>query len=260
MADTFGRVAEVYMEGRPSYPSEWFSWLAALTNHHSLAWDVGTGNGQAALGVAEHYKQVIATDTSEEQLKHANPHPKVRYLHTPLSMSDDQLVGLVGSENSVDLITVAVAVHWFDLQRFYGLVNRLLKKPGGVIALWTYYPIQVSPEVDIIVRHFYERGLPYLSRQGLCSFEGYKALPFPFESIGSGLEGQPLELDMPKDMSCRGFLGYLRSWPQVQTAAEGGVELLPEETVAEIESAWGGSELVRTVIYKSFMLIGKVKQ
>jgi hypothetical protein len=37
------------------------------------------------------------------------------------------------------------------------------------------------------------------------------------------------------------------------------VDLLSEEVVREFESAWGGPELVRTIIYKTYMLAGKVK-
>ncbi|KAJ6289153.1 hypothetical protein OIU76_025038 [Salix suchowensis] len=46
---------------------------------HSVAWDVGTGNGQAAISVAEVYEKVIATDISDEQLKQAIPHPQVKF-------------------------------------------------------------------------------------------------------------------------------------------------------------------------------------
>jgi hypothetical protein len=53
MADhLFNKQAAIYSEARPRYPSEWFSMLAALTPQHSVAWDVGTGNGQAAVGVS----------------------------------------------------------------------------------------------------------------------------------------------------------------------------------------------------------------
>lgn len=52
MAGLFDKQAEVYIHGRPTYPSDWYAKLAALTPHHSLAWDVGTGNGQAAIGVS----------------------------------------------------------------------------------------------------------------------------------------------------------------------------------------------------------------
>ncbi|KAF9678935.1 hypothetical protein SADUNF_Sadunf07G0088100 [Salix dunnii] len=226
MAGLFDNQAAIYVDARPRYPSEWFSMLAALTPQHSVAWDAGTGNGQAAIGAAEHYKKVIATDISEEQLKHAIPHPQVHYLHTPSMMSDDELVHLLGGENSVDLITVASAVHWFDLEKFYPIVKRVLRKPGGIF---------------------------------VHALECYKTLPFPFESVGVGCEGQPLELDMEKKMSFEGLLKFFRSCSAFNTAKRQGVDLLSGEVVEELESAWGGAELVRTAIYKTYMLAGKVK-
>ncbi|KAG6767387.1 hypothetical protein POTOM_028591 [Populus tomentosa] len=225
MAGLFDNQAAIYVDVRPRYPSEWFSMLAALTPDHSLAWDVGIGNGQAAVGVAEHYKQVIATDISEEQLKRAIPHPQVHYLQTPLTMSDDELVHLLGGENSVDLITVASAVLWFDLEKFYPIVKRVLIKPGGIFAVCMHY----------------------------------KTLPFPFESVGAGCEGQPLELDMEKKTSFQGLLKFFRSFSAFNTAKGQGVDLLSDEFVQELESAWGGPEVIRIVIYKTYMLAGKVK-
>uniref|UniRef100_A0A7N2MRE8 Uncharacterized protein n=1 Tax=Quercus lobata TaxID=97700 RepID=A0A7N2MRE8_QUELO len=53
MAGRFDKQAGFYADARPTYPTEWYSMLAALTPHHSLAWDVGTGNGQAAIGIVE---------------------------------------------------------------------------------------------------------------------------------------------------------------------------------------------------------------
>uniref|UniRef100_A0A2P2K4F9 Methyltransferase type 11 domain-containing protein n=1 Tax=Rhizophora mucronata TaxID=61149 RepID=A0A2P2K4F9_RHIMU len=258
MAGLFDKQAAMYLEARPNYPSEWFSMLAALTPHHSLAWDAGTGNGQAAVGVAQHYDRVIATDVSEEQLKHATQHPKIRYAHTPLSMSDDEIVALIGGENSVDLLTVATAVHWFDLEKFYCLAKRLLRKPGGVIALWTYVLVQVSPEFDAVLNQFRERVLPFRDPKTQYALDGYKTLPFPFESVGLGSNGHPRELEMTKECSFQGFVGLLGSLSSVSKAKEQGIDLLSEEFVKELESAWGGPQMVRTITYKAYMLAGKV--
>ncbi|KAJ4831433.1 hypothetical protein Tsubulata_037046 [Turnera subulata] len=259
MAGLFDKQADLYLDGRPTYPTQWYSMLADHTLHHSLAWDVGTGNGQAALGVAEHYKQVIGTDVSEAQLRLATPHPRVQYHHTPLTMSDDELVGLIGNENSVDLVTVAQAVHWFDLPEFYSLVTRLLRKPGGLFAVWCYNDLVVSPEFDPLMKRFHDTTLPYWHPNIHYVFQGYKNLPFPFEDVGLGSEGHPLELDIPKELSFEGFLKMVSSWSAVITARDQGVDLLPEEVVKEMESAWGGPKLVRSVAYKAFMLAGKVK-
>ncbi|KAB5548241.1 hypothetical protein DKX38_011647 [Salix brachista] len=259
MAGLFDKQADLYLDGRPTYPARWYSMLADHTLHHSLAWDVGTGNGQAALSVAEHYEQVIGTDVSEAQLKRSLTHPRVRYFHTPLSMSDDEIISLIGGENSVDLVTVAQAVHWFDLPKFYSLVARLLRKPGGVLAVWCYNGAVVSPAFDSAFKRFHDSTLPFWHPDAQLVFEGYKRLPFPFESVGLGSEGKPLELDIPKELSFDGFLKMVSSWSAVVTAKERGVDLLSQSVVQELETVWGGSKLVRSVICKAFMLAGKVK-
>ncbi|KAH7861890.1 hypothetical protein Vadar_032244 [Vaccinium darrowii] len=258
MAGLFDKQAETYLDARPHYPAEWYSMLADRTTLHSLAWDVATGNGQAAIGVAGHYEHVIGTDVSEAQLKCAIPHPRVRYLHTPLSLPDDELVDLIGGEGSVDLVTIAQAVHWFDLPSLYSTVTRVLRKPGGVFAIWGYNDIMVSPTFDPIMKLFHDTTLPYWNPKIQSLFDGYRTLPFPFESVGLGTEGDPLALDIPKELSFDGFLRMLRSWSAVVTAKEKGVDLLSERVVKEFEWAWGGSKLVRSVAYKAFMLAGKV--
>ncbi|XP_050215764.1 uncharacterized protein LOC126666902 [Mercurialis annua] len=258
MAGLFDKQAAIYAEARPNFPEKWFSMLSALTSHHSLAWDVGTGNGQAAINIAQHYDKVIATDISEEQLKHAIHDPRIQYFHTPSSMSDNEIISLIGDENSVDLVTVSVAVHYFDLERFYSQVKRLLRNPGGIIAVWTYNIIQVNSEFDPVMQRFYESTLPFWSPKAKIAFDCYKTLPFPFESVGVGCEGQPKILDMPKQMSFEGMLGLLRSWSAVNTAKDQGVDLLSENVVKRFENAWGGSDVVRTVIFKTYMIAGKV--
>ncbi|EAZ12517.1 hypothetical protein OsJ_02414 [Oryza sativa Japonica Group] len=230
MAGLFTRQAAEYAAARPVYPKDLFVKLASLTAHHRVAWDVGTGNGQAAIGVAEHYDSVVATDVSAEQLRRAVPHPKVRYLHTPdAGADDDDLVAALGGEGCVDLITVAEAAHWFDLPAFYGAARRLLRKPGGVIAVWGYV------------------------------IDGYRDLPFPFDGVGLGKEGEPAGFDMEHEMAFPGLVRMLRSWSAVATARQRGVDLLDERVVRRLEEEWGGASLVRKVTFKAFLLAGTVR-
>ncbi|KAF8018672.1 hypothetical protein BT93_H3540 [Corymbia citriodora subsp. variegata] len=230
MAELFDKQAETYADARPTYPREWYQKLAALTPRHALAWDVGTGNG---LGVAEHYQQVTATDVIESQLNYAILHPRVRYIHTPPSISDDELLAMIGGENTIDLISVAQAIHWFNLPKFYSIVNRVPRRPGGVIAVWGYQAIHVSPTFDLLLKKY--------------MFDQYKTLPFSFESVGLGSEGNPegnpVALNIPKESA-------------VMTVKEEGVELLSKGVVREFERAWGGTKLVRNVVYKAFVLAG----
>lgn len=209
--------------------------------------------------VVEYFDKVIATDASESQLQRAMAHPRVQYIHTPLTFTDDDIVSLFGDENSVDLVTVAQGVHWFDLPNLYSLVSRLLRKPGGVFAVWCYNHVEVSPTFDPLALKFHDTTLPFWDPNIKYVFDGYKALPFPFETVGFGSEGDPLPLEIPKELSFEGFLRMLRSWSAVTTAKDQGVDLLNEKTVKELESAWGGPKLVRSVVYKAFMLAGKVR-
>ncbi|XP_078152139.1 uncharacterized protein LOC144547382 [Carex rostrata] len=257
MAGVYDKKAEQYAQMRPNYPKEWFSMLASLTPEHKVAWDAGTGSGQAALSIAEHYDQVIATDVSAAQLEHAAPHPKVRYLHTPISTSEDELVAMLGGDNSIDLIISATAVHWFDLPFFYSVVNRVLKKPHGIIAVWTYsYDI---PNLKNAMKMVHEAWLPYRDPRTYLLLEKYKTLPFPFESFGYGSEGSPMELEMEIKMTLDEFVQSLKTASPIVKAKEQGVELLSDEILKEMKREWGDSTGSRKLVHLAYMLVGRPK-
>lgn len=123
--DHFGKVAASYAQHRPGYPSALFQWLADVCDAHSNAWDCGAGNGQASIALANHFTNVYATDLSDSQIANARTHPRVDYRIAPAEAS-----GLPSS--CADLVTIAQALHWFDLEKFYSEVRRVLK-PNGLI-------------------------------------------------------------------------------------------------------------------------------
>lgn len=191
-------------------------------------------------------------------VRRAVPHPKVRYHHTPdAGADDDDLVAALGGEGRVDLITVAEAAHWFDLPAFYGVARRLLRKPCGVIAVWGYN-YRVSPVEDMMAR-FLHTTLPYWDSRARYVIDGYRDLPFPFDGVGLGKEGEPAGFDMEHEMSFPGLVGMLRSWSAVATARQRGVDLLDERAVRRLEGEWGGASLVRKVTFKAFLLAGTVR-
>ncbi len=119
-ADHFSPVATQYAAFRPSYPAALFDWLASSTPRHDLAWDCGAGSGQASVPLAQRFKHMLATDLSAAQLATAPPLPNVVYRAARAEAS-----GL--ADSTADLITVAQALHWFDLTQFYAEVRRVLK-------------------------------------------------------------------------------------------------------------------------------------
>src|SRR5262245_26273424 len=136
--DHFSTQAGEYMLYRPRYPRALFEFLASIAPARDRAWDCGTGNGQAATALAEFFAEVVATDPSASQLVHARRHPKVRYLEAAAEQCPL-------ADESVDLVTVAQAVHWFDLTKFYAEVRRV-GRAGGVLAVWSYGLAKISPE------------------------------------------------------------------------------------------------------------------
>src|SRR5262245_17105937 len=124
--DHFSKQAAGYAQFRPRYPQDLFEYLGSIAPSRQLAWDCATGNGQAAIGLASVFDRVIATDASEKQIANAQPHGTVEYRVAPAEKSG------IGSE-TLDLIMVAQALHWFDLNRFYSEVSRVLK-PEGILA------------------------------------------------------------------------------------------------------------------------------
>ena len=149
----YGPLAAEYARGRPRYPEELFTWLASRVRRRELAWDCGTGNGQAALGLAPHFQQVVATDLSAEQLRHAARHPGIHYRVAPAERS-----GLGGG--TVDLVTAASAAHWFALGAFGEEVGRVCR-PGSLLAVWTYHPGRVEPPFHDVFRRFWDRMRPW---------------------------------------------------------------------------------------------------
>jgi SAM-dependent methyltransferase len=240
--DHFSRQAADYAKFRPRYPKELFEWLGSLTPAKELAWDCATGNGQAAVELAEVFKRVIATDASETQIANSAGHPKIEYRVAPAEES-----GIAAA--TVDVVTVAQALHWFDLDRFYAEVRRVLKG-DGVIAAWAYKLATVSPEIDAVVNHYYSDVVgPFWPAERLL-VEKFEELPFPFPKIAGS------SFAMVAQWSVEHLLGYLRTWSATQRfiAAEKRDPL--EETEAELRAAWG--EDVRRVVWPLTLKVGSV--
>lgn len=202
-SDHFSPLAQQYASFRPSYPDELFNWLASVAPQCKFAWDCGAGNGQATAALAARFEQVLGTDISAAQLASAPPLANVEYRVTPAETS-----GL--PEHSADLVTVAQALHWFDLPKFYDEVRRVLK-PQGVIAVWGYNRLIIGhPELQRIIDHFYEDTIGiYWPAERMHVENDYLHLPFPFPRLFAP------RFSLHKEWPREHLLGYLRSWSAV---------------------------------------------
>ena len=225
--DHFSAQSAGYAAHRPGYPDALLDWVAALAPARDAAWDCGTGSGQAAVALAERFAVVHATDASAAQLAHARPHPRVRYAVAPAEAS-----GLPAA--SVDLVAVAQALHWFDLDRFWVEARRVLR-PGGAIAAWTYgNPRLDDPALDRRLARFTEEEMsPWWPPERQLVLAGYRTIAFPFVEAAA----PPFTLDLRWTLA--ELAGYLRSWSAVvrYEAARGADPVAPLER--ELAPLWG---------------------
>jgi SAM-dependent methyltransferase len=238
--DHFSGHARDYASFRPGYPAELFGFVAALPRRRGLAWDCGTGSGQAALHLAGRFDRVIATDASAAQVEHAEAHPRIEYRVAPAEAS-----GLPAS--SVDLVAVAQAFHWFDFDRFFAEARRVLA-PGGAVALWSYNLARITSEVDAWTDHL-AHGLvgPWWPPERRWVDEEYRTIPFPFPEVETPV------FHLREDWDLHRYLHYVGTWSAVKRCTQATGRDPLAETRAEILAAWGDPETVRTISWPIFL-------
>ena len=238
---SFGRDATAYLRYRPRYPRALFEHLAAVAPSTGAALDCATGNGQAAVGLAEQFRRVTAFDPSPEQIAAALPAANLAYVVATAE-------ALPFQDGSFDLVTAAQGAHWFDLERFFAGL-RLVARPGAIIAIWGYSHARIDPAVDRIVeRELLGAIAPYWAAGNKVIVEQYRGIPFPFEELA-----WPLFVSS-QDWYLREFLFYLGTLSAVKRfAAEAGTDPLPglERALAPV---WPSTER-RNV---SFDLVGRI--
>jgi SAM-dependent methyltransferase len=241
--DHFSKHAADYAKYRPRYPCEMFEYLGTVAPSRQLAWDCGTGNGQAAVGLASAFDRVIATDASENQIANAQSHEKVAYRVAPAENSG------IGSE-TIDLIMVAQALHWFDLDRFYTEARRVLK-PDGVLAASAYNLLHIEKAIDEVVnRYYYEVVGPFWPPERRL-VEHFADLPFPFQEIDAP------RFEMTAHWNLHHLLGYLGTWSSSQRfiAAKGSNPL--EQIFDALSRTWGEPGQTRTISWPIVIRIGR---
>jgi SAM-dependent methyltransferase len=243
--DHFSTNPAGYADFRPGYPEALFDWLAGQCAGHDLAWDCATGSGQAAVALAGRFKRVIGSDASAAQIDHAQAHPGVDYRVAPAESS-----GLPAA--SVDLLGVAQAAHWFDLDAFYGEARRVVK-PGGVIALWGYEKLRLEPALASVVGRFYHAELDgFWPPERALVESGYRDLAFPFAAI------DPPDFAMSTDWSLDQLIGYFGTWSAVKNyRLARGTDPLPAVRAA-LEALWGSPDTRKNIQWPLFLRVGRI--
>jgi SAM-dependent methyltransferase len=243
--DHFSTRSADYAAFRPTYPPALVDYLAGITARHDLALDCGCGNGQLSTLLAERFTQVIATDASAQQIEKAQRHARVDY-----RQARAEATGL--ADASVDLVTVAQAVHWFDLDAFYAEVRRVLR-PGGAIVLIAYGVSETDREIKKVIAHYYTDTVGRFwpsERQHVET--GYRLLAFPFREETA----PPLAIE--RSWTLDDLVGYVETWSASINAVAALGRAPIEEFAGNLRAVWGPPDFRRTIRWPLSLRVGRI--
>lgn len=234
-ATIFGEYAGDYANARPQYPEKLWQWVDGLSTEHAHAWDAGCGNGQASVALAKYFEHVTASDISAQQIEAAQKHPRVSYV---ACKTEEMQFGA----QSLDLVCVAQALHWFELEKFWPLVKNALK-PQGVFVAIAYGLFEVNADIDNITqRHFYDVVDPYQAAGNRMIANEYRDITFPFSTV---LESTKFAIEC--DWTMQQLLNYCGTWSAVaRMRKEAEMDPISAYKTA-LSRAWGGEQKRRLV-------------
>ncbi len=243
--DHFSSVSAAYSAFRPRYPRALFEFLTAVAPRHRIAWDCGAGTGQATVNLAEYFDRVIGTDISAEQIARAPRHEKITWLVCPAESTPLAL-------GSVDLVTIAQALHWFDHARFNAEVRRV-GAPRAVIAAWAYGAPRMDGEVGAVLRRaMFDTLGPYWPPERRHVYDEYRSIPFPFERIASPV------LSLEEDWSAAQVAGYIRTWSATIKYRAAHVEDPVVAIERELGAVWGDADQPRRIAWPLIVIAGHI--
>lgn len=243
--DFFSVQSADYAKYRPNYPDELFAYLSSLTDEHIKAWDCAAGNGQAAISLANYYDNVIATDASEKQIQNSKPHPKIEYRVASAESSGIE-------SHSVDLLTVATAVHWFNLSKFYDEARRTLK-PGGAIAIWNYARSNVNAAIDSVTEHYIDIIGSYAAPDFWRGVNAETDIDFPFDRIKTP------EFKIKQNWTFKDYVNYILTWSPSQNYIKKNNSNPMELIFDDFQKAWGDENEKKEIIWKLTLKAAKIK-
>ena len=242
--DLFSQQASVYAATRPQYPQEWYEFLIKQCTGLDLAWEAGCGNGQATLALAHHFNRVIASDLSSEQIAHA---PTISNVEFRVGAAE-QIELPAGSCN---LVCTAQALHWFDLNRYWSEVQRVLKR-GGIFATWGYNWNTVDPTIDSCIQEVLLAGLEkYWASNNKLLWNGYRDIEFPFTKI----EVPPIS--MPARYNLYELFGLYRSMSGVQLRIQQEGDAFFNDAFNVVKAQWGNPRLCKDTQWEFVTYCGR---
>lgn len=242
--DYFSDAADDYRRFRPEYPDALFDYLATISPARTFAIDCGCGNGQASVALAARFDQVLGTDASASQIAQVAEAANLRYQVSPAET-------IPAPPGSVDLITVAQAIHWFDHPRFFAAADQALK-PGGILAVWGYQFLHTDTALDPLITDFHSRVVgPYWPPERALLDAGYTRIPFPYPPLEAPRFAMEAHWTFPQ------LLGYLNTWSAVKQFEKANGFNPLEPIAGTLLAAWGDPQRAQRVYWPLILRLGR---
>lgn len=132
--DKFNHLADIYEKYRPSYPQKYVEDIIEKChlNFESLVADIGAGTGILTRQLLHNNLKVVGVEPNPDMrkvLKKLETNKNFRAIEGTAEHTNLE-------NNSIDLVVVAQAFHWFDKEKFKEECKRILKPNGSVWILW----------------------------------------------------------------------------------------------------------------------------
>ncbi|XP_023221729.1 putative methyltransferase DDB_G0268948 [Centruroides sculpturatus] len=180
--------ASAYAKFRPSPPQfitdKILKYLEEKINppyEHVL--DVGCGTGQSSIVWKPYFRNITGCDISSAQIEEARKKSSFENVNFIICPSEK----IPFPDNSVQMISVVTALHWFDIEEFFKEAKRLLIR-NGVLAVQNYHTVRVKFDTDektslgnaILKELMYDKLHEYMSKNVINSVNEFSSINFPF--------------------------------------------------------------------------------
>ena len=244
MKDNFSAQSGFYKKFRPTYPQALYEYVGSFVSTKNMAWDCATGNGQVAGVLAKYFDKVYASDISQAQIDNAVQKSNIEYVLCPAENTPFP-------DHSFDLITVGQAIHWFDFDRFFGEVRRVIK-PGGIVAIWGYSQLKVNEKINLVIDKLYQDIVgAYWDFERKYVEDHYASIPFPLDNV------QRKNFAIEVRWTLSHLIGYLNSWSSVQHYIRKHHKNPVDQIIHELNACWPKNE-IKNVSFPVFLKLGKV--
>jgi len=246
IGDLFGGHAKLYALARPTYPDSLYDYLSNLCVHTNKVWDCATGNGQAAIPLAQRFRQVMATDINAQQIEAAKQASNIHYSVASAESTEFE-------SNTFDMVCVAQALHWFDYEKFWPEVDRVLVA-GGVFAAWGYDWTRIDFDVDFLLQENLVEPLKnFWNPKAKLLWGGYQAetVAFPYVAIESP------QFTIELNWNLEQLFNYFLSWSALQAYIKQNGTGLIENAKQQVMKKWGDPSESKLILMPIHTLVGQ---